>query len=565
MRDPMREKKSGERGLVQWALAVALLALAGGGVLGSAQPPARRTAPPKVRRAAAPKAQPTAAEADQKAMLGTISADSLRGHLRFLASDLLEGRDTPSRGLDVAAEYIASQMMRAGVAPAVDDPGASGGKSYFQVARWQASRPDRDSFSGGIELGEERLPLSLDQISFQTEQAVDLRAVPLLKVDLKAANRLAALTEAQVAGKAVLLDLPEVSREDRAKFMEGMRARGQILAQLNRLRPALVLSLGRQSAVGRGLLGTRLIDPSRPAGGMRGGPADPVLTVHSPRVVALYDAMADGETRGTLTLRVGAPVVSPVDLKNVIGVIPGSDPVLRDTYVLVSAHYDHVGIMPGAPGGDNIYNGANDDASGVVSVIELASALSRLRVKPKRSLVFIAWFGEEKGLLGSRFYGQHPVFPLDRTVAMVNLEQVGRTDSSEGPQVNTASLTGFDFTDLGPIFQAAGEKLGIRVYKHEQNSDAFFGRSDNQALADAGIPAHTLCVAFVYPDYHQPGDHWEKIDYDNLARVNQLVALSLVGIAENPAAPKWNEANPKTARYVEAWKRLQGGANGDRP
>lgn len=559
----MREKKSRERGLV--GLAVMLLVVAGAGVPSGAQPPARPTAPPKVGRSAPPKPRPSAAEADQKAMLGTISADSLRGHLRFLASDLLEGRDTPSRGLDLAAEYIASQMMRAGVAPAVDDAGAPGGKSYFQVARWQVSRPDRDSLAGAIAIGEERLALTHDEISFQTEQAVDLRAVPVLKVDLTAADRLARLTEEQVAGKAVLLDLPEISRTDRAKFMEGMRARGQIVAQLNRLRPALLLSLGRQSTRGRGLLGTRLIDPSRPAGGMRGGPADPILTVHSPRVVALYDAMADGETRGTLTLRLGAPVVSPVELKNVIGVIPGSDPVLRDTYVLVSAHYDHVGVMAGASGGDHIYNGANDDASGVVSVLELANALSRLPTKPKRSLVFIAWFGEEKGLLGSRFYGQQPVFPLSRTVAMVNLEQVGRTDSSEGPQVNTASLTGFDFTDLGPIFQAAGEKLGIRVYKHEQNSDAFFGRSDNQALADAGIPAHTLCVAFVYPDYHQPGDHWEKIDYDNLARVNRLVALSLLGIAENSLAPKWNEANPKTARYVEAWKRLQGGANGDRP
>jgi Zn-dependent M28 family amino/carboxypeptidase len=140
---------------------------------------------------------------------------------------------------------------------------------------------------------------------------------------------------------------------------------------------------------------------------------------------------------------------------------------------------------------------------------------------------------------------------------MVNLEQVGRTDSSEGPQVSNATLTGFDFTDLGPIFKAAGDLTGINVYKHEKNSDAFFGRSDNQALADAGIPAHTLCTAFVYPDYHQAGDHWEKVDYENMARVNRMVALALINIGNNPQAPKWNEANPKTARYVEAWKKLK--------
>jgi hypothetical protein len=142
---------------------------------------------------------------------------------------------------------------------------------------------------------------------------------------------------------------------------------------------------------------------------------------------------------------------------------------------------------------------------------------------------------------------------------MVNLEQVGRTDSSEGAQVNNATLTGFDFTDLGPIFKAAGSLTGINVYKHEQNSDAFFGRSDNQALADAGVPAHTLCTAFVYPDYHQAGDHWEKIDYENMARVNRMVGLALVNIANSPQAPQWNAANPKTARYVEAWKKLAAG------
>ena len=112
-------------------------------------------------------------------------------------------------------------------------------------------------------------------------------------------------------------------------------------------------------------------------------------------------------------------------------------------------------------------------------------------------------------------------------------EQVGRTDSSEGPQLSNATLTGFDFTDMGPIFKAAGEQTGVTVYKHEKNSDAFFGRSDNQAMADAGI-------------------------YANLAKVNRMVALALLTIADNTEAPKWNQANPKTARYVEAWKKLQG-------
>jgi Zn-dependent M28 family amino/carboxypeptidase len=244
-----------------------------------------------------------------------------------------------------------------------------------------------------------------------------------------------------------------------------------------------------------------------------------------------------------------------VKLRNVVGLLPGSDPELKDSYVIVSAHYDHIGVRSQGEG-DRINNGANDDGSGTVSVIELASALASLKQKPKRSVVFITWFGEEKGLQGSRYYARHPIFPLEKTVAMVNLEQLGRTDDIEGKRLNSATLTGFDFTDLGPIFHAAGEKTGVDVYKNEKNSDAFFSRSDNQAMADAGIPAHTLCVAFDYPDYHKPGDHWEKIDYVNLTKVDRTIALALLTIADNAEPPKWNESNPKTGKYVKAWKAL---------
>jgi Zn-dependent M28 family amino/carboxypeptidase len=271
----------------------------------------------------------------------------------------------------------------------------------------------------------------------------------------------------------------------------------------------------------------------------------------------LFDAMKPGASAATISLHLAAPQEKPLKLRNVIGLLRGSDPQLKDTYVLVTAHYDHLGIRADAPG-DNIFNGANDDGSGTVSVIELASALASLRQRPRRSIVFMTFFGEEKGLLGSRYYGRHPVFPIEKTVADINLEQVGRTDSTEGPQMANASMTGFDYSDVGLIFKAAGEMTGINVYKHERNSDPFFSRSDNQALADQGVPAHTLCVAFVYSDYHGAGDHWDKIDYENMAKVNRCVALALLMIAENPQPPKWNEANPRTARYVKAWKERHG-------
>ena len=103
------------------------------------------------------------------------------------------------------------------------------------------------------------------------------------------------------------------------------------------------------------------------------------------------------------------------------------------------------------------------------------------------------------------------------------------------------------------IFKAAGDLVGVKVFKHPTNSDAYFGRSDNQALADQGVPAHTLSVAYEFPDYHQVGDSWDKIDYENMAKVDRMVAVGLLMIANNPSEPKWNEANPKAARYVKAW------------
>src|SRR5262249_55271804 len=300
------------------------------GPLDAGQTPVRRRSAPAAA-AVAPRIQ---------AALDRISADSLRGHLSFIASDLLEGRNTPSRGLDIAAEYIAAQFRRAGLEPAGD----AGSKDYFQTSEWSVG-PVKDNV---------------------VELAVD-------------------------EGK------------------QKMRARA-----------------GQLTALG--------VNVEQKSDG------------------------ADGAN--------GSSEKSVVKLRNVVGLLRGSDPALKESYVIVSAHYDHIGVRPSGEG-DRINNGANDDGSGTVSVIELASALASLKQRPKRSVVFIAWFGAEKGLQGSRYYARHPVIPLEKTVAMVNLEQLGRTDDSEGPRPNSATLTGFDFTDLGPIFRAAGEKTGVDVYKHE--------------------------------------------------------------------------------------------------
>jgi hypothetical protein len=479
-------------------------------------------------------------------VLDRISAGSLRGHLSFIASDLLEGRATPSQGLDTAALYIAAQFRRAGLEPAGDD-------GYFQTANWLTAQPDMSAFE--LKLRDDKQTIGVDpsRVTFNLDQALTIEHAKVFKVDFNDSAALAAFTADQISGKAILTEIPDFRRQPPERWREVYRAQNEFTNRMTSLKAAMILSIDRKGQRGSGPGQLRLIDPEI----RRTQPSPlgvPVMTIHGDeQLIRLHDEAKPGDSTFELSIKGPAPVERPVKLRNVVGVLHGSDAALKESYVLVTAHYDHIGNRPDLEG-DNIFNGANDDGSGTVSVIEIASALASMKERPKRSIVFMTFFGEERGLLGSRFYGRHPIFPIEKTVADINLEQVGRTDSTEGPQISNASMTGFDYSDVGTIFKAAGELTGITVYRHERNSDAYFDRSDNQALADEGVPAHTLCTAFNYPDYHRAGDHWDKIDYDNMAKVDRMVALALLMIANNAEPPKWNGANPKAARYVKAWK-----------
>jgi hypothetical protein len=514
---------------------------------------------PTARRPAASQ-QATAVPAAWRSALGGVEAASLRAHLSFLASDALEGRRTPSRGLDVAAEYIAAQFRRAGLEPAGDD-------GYFQTANWTMSgresnyRLDLRRPGSGLSVGSEHSTLGLSVSGTQLwmpEASLALENAGVVKLAYGDAAALSALTREQVAGKVVLTEIPSYLREGRERVLALLREQNDFLARLHALGVPLVVSLDRGAGRGRGAGGTRLLDPEAPPRASPfGGEASPLVTIHSADAGGFFDALPTGATDATLTFRAPAQTNTPVRLRNVAGILRGSDPRLRNEYVIVSAHYDHIGLRENCrPPEDCVFNGANDDGSGTVGVVELASALSRLRVKPKRSIIFLTFFGEELGLLGSRFYGRRPLVPLAQTIAQVNLEQVGRTDDTEGPQVNSAAITGFDYSDVGAALTAAGTALGVRFFKHPTNSDAFFARSDNQALADVGIPAHTVSTAYEFPDYHQVGDHWEKVDYANMERVLRAVGYGLLRLADAPRPPRWNESNPKTAKYVEAWRKL---------
>ena len=439
----------------------------------------------------------------------------MKGNLSFLSSDALEGRDTPSKGLDIAAEFIASRFRKAGLEPVA-------GESYFQKAAYSLVTSDPTEFDLTLENGTDSLHVTKD-FDLQSMSALDLKAIAVVKVTGEQPGDL--------TGKAVLLDVP--GRDKFQEFQKTLRA-------VQNSHPAVILMLPHGSA--RRALSTRLVADAGPR-----AEATPTISLRDSDVEKFLNA----NPTVTLSVHARAAIRKPVELRNVAGILRGSDPLLRDTYILVTAHYDHIGVLP--PGeGDRVYNGANDDGSGTVSVIEIAEALAQMPQHPKRSIVFMTFFGEEKGLFGSRYYAAHPFFPLKQHIAQINLEQLGRTDDNDGPQVGSATFTGFDFSDVPATFEQAGKATGVRVYKNEKSSDVFFARSDNQSLADAGVPAHTLAVAFEFPDYHKVGDEWQKIDYDNMAKVDRMVALGLLSIANSIAVPHWNADNPKTEQYRKA-------------
>ncbi len=504
-----------------------------------------------------------------RAALEQVSAESMRGHLSFLASDALEGRKTPSRGLNVAAEYIAAQFRRAGLEPVGDD-------GYFQTANWRLSARDASafnmSFGGGASAAPsvrpEQLGVGYSVAGFslwEPQGDLSLSGARLLKIDF--ANVPAGLTREQAAGRVVVTEFPSIPRGDQTRALQMLREQNDFLVRMRELGSPLVLTFDRRTERTRGGRAPRVVDPEQrgsgrnvPELGLGGVPTAPLVVVHGAEAARFFDSLPAGDGPATLDVRIPAPSETPVRVRNVAGVLRGSDPALKETYVIVSAHYDHIGVREGCDSSreDCINNGANDDGSGTVGVIELASALSKLKTRPKRSILFLTFFGEELGLVGSRYYGRHPLVPLRQTVAQINMEQIGRTDDSEGPQVGTLAVTGFDFSDIGATLQRAGEAEGVRVYKHPTKSDAYFSRSDNQSLADAGVPAHSAGVAFQFPDYHAVGDHWDKIDYANMAKVTRAVGRAALLVADSAQEPRWNEQNPKSASYVEAWKKLHG-------
>jgi hypothetical protein len=446
----------------------------------------------------------------EQAAIDRISADSLRTNLSYLASDALEGRGTPSPGLDLAAEYIGAQFRAAGL-----EPGAAG--SYFQAAKFYESTVNMEGFRLALKLGGQDLKVSGGDVHVQSFTGLDLTDLPVLKLPGNGAIP-------PIAGKIVAGDERRYGTET---FLNELQSR----------KPSLILIIGRTDTRRR----AEPPDASTSYLDAVDGNHAPVIRIRRSEATALLHD--DGAV--SVSVHLARPAVKEAVLRNVAAMLRGSDPSLRGQYLLVTAHYDHLGRSS-----KGIFNGANDNGSGTVSVIEIGRALAALNPHPKRSILFMTLFGEEEGLLGAYYYSRHPLVPIHDTVANINLEQMGRTDDPGGKRVAAVAFTGPSFSDLPAIMGEAAKAEGIRLYRRK-DADEYFDRSDNYAFAQYGIIAHTVAVAFEYPDYHGLGDKWEKIDFGNMAAVDRGVAAGLLRVADTPDPPVWSNA-PGAAIYRDA-------------
>ncbi len=249
-------------------------------------------------------------------------------------------------------------------------------------------------------------------------------------------------------------------------------------------------------------------------------------------VYAAVSALAEG---AAISVEAEVKAGARTQTWNAVGRLPGSDAATAKEVILLSAHLDHLGARTSqnaAAGADTIYNGADDDASGTVAVLELARALA-LGPRPKRTIVFAFFGSEESGGFGSRYFADRPVVPLTQVVANLQFEMIGRPDDKVPP--HTLWLTGYERSTLGPELA----KQGAKLVQDPHPEQSFFTRSDNIQFARRGVIAHTVSSYGLHKEYHQPSDELKTIDFAHMTDAIQSMLKPILWLANSTYKPDW--------------------------
>lgn len=479
-----------------------------------------------------------------------ITAAVALERIGVIAHDSMGGRNTPSAGLERTAEYFASKYREWGVQPGGDNG------TYFQ--RYPFVKRGVDQTASWFEANENgtvtRYPMGTWAYA-STARDVHVSGPIVMFGGVLTPEAIAAT---DLTGKIAMLVVDAAKAADWNRWTTLILAKqpAALIQMTNATSTAFAANRNRFTGAPGWSLETPVTgiprvfihdslfanDPgqaNRPDFGAMRTVTEPVINP-IPEVV-------------TLAIHTATKIYDRTTVPNVIGIIPGSDPVLRNEYVIFSAHMDHVGIAGDGVGGcrlmpatattlaDSICNGADDDASGSTGILMVAEAFSRLAVKPKRSIMILHVSGEEKGLLGSRWYSEHPTVPVEQIVANVNFDMIGRNNP------DSIVVIGKEHSDLGATLarvNARHPELRFTTADDMWPQERFYFRSDHFNFARKGVPV-LFFFNGVHPQYHRADDHVELIDEDKIARVAKTGFYLAAEIANTPTKPQWNPASYK--------------------
>lgn len=502
----------------------------------------------------------------------TISAAQMRDYLTFIASDEMEGRATPSRGLDTAAKFIATMLSRWGVKPGGDDG------TYFQKIAMSARRISPEGASAAVT--GRKLVYGEDYYTRSSSSAGTVTGTLVYAGDgwMVKATGADAFKGVDVKGKIVVINMAGGRRAGRLQGKSGedwadpetyAKSRGAVgvlyLAAENS-NWAMLRRLNDQVRFGVDKFED---NPSAPDAGMptlvlKSSTAAQIFAGEASEASELYKSFAAGKSASAFDLKPEKTFAFTTTVEtvhamsqNVVGIVEGSDPALKSEYVGVSAHYDHIGVTETPVNGDRVYNGADDDGSGTVGVLSIAEAASRAARHPKRSLLFIWHMGEERGLWGSRYFTMFPTVPLKQVSSLINIDMIGRSRKDGDTNPANKELTGPNAiyvigatmmsSELDSLCRKVNDnylKLGYDFkYDDPKDPNGFFFRSDHVNYARQGIPI-LFYFDGVHEDYHRLGDEVSKIDFDKMEHVTRTIYQTLWELANLHERVKLDKPTP---------------------
>lgn len=483
-------------------------------------------------------------DTEARELAATITADDLHQHLSVLASDEMEGRETGEPGQKRAAAYLKSQLEEMGL-PAIGEDGG-----YYQTIKFSRQKWDTIALSLGGKPLRHLWEFYSSPSQNNSRPATQIDEVTFLGYGIDTTTY-SDYRGQDVRGKTIMILAGEPRGRDGNFIITGNKnvsdwslddgrklrlAYEQGVETVMIIDPAFkknVQDVRREVLDGRMRMAEQTEAERREANSVyiTADLARKILGKKNRKVVKARKRIEKSGKLRPVTVTTDMTLTQEKDVseligENVLGYLEGSDPQLKDEVLVISAHYDHLGKR-----GESIFNGADDNGSGSSTVLEIAEAFVQARQEgkgPRRSVLFLWVSGEEKGLLGSEYYATHPVFPLEQTIADINVDMVGRVDDKHAGNPNYIYVIGSDrlSTELHEINETVNRDFTQLefdyTYNEEDDPNQFYYRSDHYNFARNGIPS-VFFFNGTHADYHRDTDTIEKINFEKMARIGQLI------------------------------------------